>query len=139
MSNLEEGLYTFVLRVTDNANQTSSPSEVHVFVKPPTNKPPVGKSIFIYIIFVKLTLFFILAIAGKNLTLSLPQTWAWLDGSKSSDDIGIEKWKWYQIRYKKKTYAFFLFLDIFSYFKYIVAHQMSILIMLMSLKQMSLS
>ncbi|XP_026816295.1 dyslexia-associated protein KIAA0319-like protein isoform X1 [Rhopalosiphum maidis] len=78
LSNLEEGLYTFVLRVTDNANQTSSPSEVHVFVKPPTNKPPV-------------------AVAGKNLTLSLPQTWALLDGSKSSDDIGIEKWKWYQI------------------------------------------
>lgn len=43
---------------------------------------------------------FILAIAGKNLTLSLPQTWALLDGSKSSDDIGIEKWNWYQIRYK---------------------------------------
>lgn len=78
LSNLEEGLYTFVLRVTDNANQTSSPSEVHVFVKPPTNKPPV-------------------AIAGKNVTLSLPQTWTLLDGSKSSDDIGIEKWKWYQI------------------------------------------
>ncbi|XP_025410530.1 dyslexia-associated protein KIAA0319-like protein isoform X2 [Sipha flava] len=78
LSNLEEGLYTFVLRVTDNANQTSSPSEVHVFVKPPTNKPPV-------------------AIAGKNLTLSLPQTWALLDGSKSNDDIGIQKWKWYQI------------------------------------------
>lgn len=43
---------------------------------------------------------FILAIAGKNLTLSLPQTWALLDGSKSSDDIGIKKWNWYQIRYK---------------------------------------
>lgn len=43
-------------------------------------------------------MYFVLAIAGKNLTLSLPQTWAWLDGSKSNDDIGIEKWKWYQIR-----------------------------------------
>lgn len=41
------------------------------------------------------------AIAGKNVTLSLPQTWAMLDGSKSSDDIGIEKWNWYQIRYRK--------------------------------------
>ncbi|XP_050549172.1 dyslexia-associated protein KIAA0319-like protein [Daktulosphaira vitifoliae] len=78
LSNLEEGLYTFVLRVTDNANQTSSPSEVHVFVKPPTNKPPN-------------------AVAGKNDTISLPQTWTLLDGSKSSDDIGIQKWKWHQI------------------------------------------
>lgn len=43
--------------------------------------------------------FLFLAIAGKNVTLSLPQTWAMLDGSKSTDDIGIEKWKWYQIRY----------------------------------------
>lgn len=92
-----------MLRVTDNANQTSSPSEVHVFVKPPTNKPPVGVcyinieyvSIFFKNIYL---LIFCLAIAGKNLTLSLPQTWAFLDGSKSSDDIGIEKWNWNQIR-----------------------------------------
>jgi len=46
--------------------------------------------------------------AGKNLTLSLPQTWALLDGSKSSDDIGIKKWKWHQIRYKENLlYIFF--------------------------------
>jgi hypothetical protein len=104
LSNLEEGLYTFVLRVTDNANQTSSPSEVHVFVKPPTNKPPVGMCTCNYVLlrfyFIVIFTFFFLAIAGKNLTLSLPQTWALLDGSKSNDDIGIQKWKWYQIRYK---------------------------------------
>lgn len=100
MSNLEEGLYTFVLRVTDNANQTSSPSEVHVFVKPPTNKPPVGMFTCNYVFYDFIKFFTILAIAGKNLTLSLPQTWALLDGSKSSDDIGIQKWKWYQIRYE---------------------------------------
>jgi len=40
-------------------------------------------------------------VAGKNLTLSLPQTWALLDGSKSSDDIGITKWKWHQVRYNE--------------------------------------
>jgi len=92
-----------VLRVTDNANQTSSPSEVHVFVKPPTNKPPVGvchiniEYVSIFFLNIYLLIFY-LAIAGKNLTLSLPQTWALLDGSKSSDDIGIEKWNWNQIR-----------------------------------------
>lgn len=41
LSNLEEGMYTFVLKVTDNSEQSST-AEVHVFVKPPTNKPPKG-------------------------------------------------------------------------------------------------
>ncbi|KAG8239891.1 hypothetical protein J437_LFUL019482, partial [Ladona fulva] len=41
LSNLEEGMYTFVLRVWDNSGQNSS-AEVHVFVKPPTNEPPIG-------------------------------------------------------------------------------------------------
>lgn len=41
LSNLEEGMYTFVLKVTDDSEQ-SSMAEVHVFVKPPTNKPPKG-------------------------------------------------------------------------------------------------
>lgn len=41
LSNLEEGMYTFVLKVTDISEQSSS-SEVHVFVKRPTNKPPLG-------------------------------------------------------------------------------------------------
>lgn len=39
LSNLEEGMYTFVLKVTDSSDQ-SSEAEVHVFVKPPSNKPP---------------------------------------------------------------------------------------------------
>lgn len=42
LSNLEEGMYTFVLKATDNSDQSST-AEVHVFVKPPTNKPPKGK------------------------------------------------------------------------------------------------
>lgn len=48
LSNLEEGMYTFVLKVTDDSEQSST-AEVHVFVKPPTNKPPKGIVIFINI------------------------------------------------------------------------------------------
>ncbi|CAG2204325.1 Dyslexia-associated protein KIAA0319-like protein,Dyslexia-associated protein KIAA0319 homolog,Dyslexia-associated protein KIAA0319 [Mytilus edulis] len=39
LSNLQEGDYTFTLKVTDAAKQTSS-AEVHVFVKPDVNHPP---------------------------------------------------------------------------------------------------
>ncbi|XP_046672633.1 dyslexia-associated protein KIAA0319 [Homalodisca vitripennis] len=74
LSNLEEGMYTFILKVTDEADQFDT-STVHVFVKPPTNKPPTAN-------------------AGKNMTVSLPQTTVLLDGSKSSDDIKIVSWNW---------------------------------------------
>lgn len=51
LSNLEEGMYTFVLKVTDDSEQSST-AEVHVFVKPPTNKPPKGNcSILIILTF----------------------------------------------------------------------------------------
>lgn len=43
LSNLSEGVYTFVLKVTDSSGQFST-AEVHVFVKPPTNNPPVAKA-----------------------------------------------------------------------------------------------
>lgn len=46
LSNLEEGMYTFVLKVTDDSEQSST-AEVHVFVKPPTNKPPKGRYLFL--------------------------------------------------------------------------------------------
>ena len=36
-------MYTFVLKVTDGSGQSSS-AKVHVFVKPPTNTPPVAKA-----------------------------------------------------------------------------------------------
>lgn len=39
LSNLEEGMYTFVLKVTDGSGQSST-AKVHVFVKHPTNSPP---------------------------------------------------------------------------------------------------
>ncbi|XP_054266272.1 dyslexia-associated protein KIAA0319-like [Macrosteles quadrilineatus] len=74
LSNLEEGMYTFILKVTDEADQSDT-STVHVFVKPPTNKPPSAN-------------------AGTNITVSLPQTTVLLDGSKSSDDIKIVSWSW---------------------------------------------
>lgn len=36
--------------------------------------------------------------AGMDITVSLPQTWALLDGSQSSDDNKITAWKWEQLR-----------------------------------------
>lgn len=78
LSNLEEGMYTFVLKVTDSANQSST-AQVHVFVKPPTNKPPVAE-------------------AGDNITISLPQTWVLLNANKSKDDNKIESFKWEQVQ-----------------------------------------
>ncbi|KAK7867796.1 hypothetical protein R5R35_001209 [Gryllus longicercus] len=77
LSNLEEGMYTFVLKVTDNSGQSSS-AEVHVFVKPPTNKPPVAN-------------------AGTDIVVSLPQNTAVLDGSQSSDDIKLKAFQWDQL------------------------------------------
>nr|XP_022906199.1 dyslexia-associated protein KIAA0319-like protein isoform X1 [Onthophagus taurus] len=77
LSDLEEGMYTFTLKVTDSANQSST-AQVHVFVKPPTNKPPIAN-------------------AGGNLTISLPQTWVVIDAGNSTDDNRIEKYKWEQV------------------------------------------
>ncbi|XP_021701542.1 dyslexia-associated protein KIAA0319-like protein [Aedes aegypti] len=77
LSNLEEGVYVFELKVTD-ANNQSSTSTVHVFVKMPTNMPPVAN-------------------AGANYTLNLPQNWATLNGSESKDDLRITSWNWRQI------------------------------------------
>ena len=77
LSNLEEGMYTFVLKVTDDSDQSST-AEVHVFVKPPTNKPPKAN-------------------AGDNITIALPDTRTVLDGTKSKDDIKIVSYHWEQI------------------------------------------
>lgn len=77
LSNLEEGVYTFSLKVTDSAGQSGS-AQVHVFVKPPTNNPPTAE-------------------AGNNLTISLPQTWVVLDATNSSDDNKIVSFKWTKV------------------------------------------
>uniref|UniRef100_A0A1L8D917 Putative serine-type protease inhibitor n=1 Tax=Nyssomyia neivai TaxID=330878 RepID=A0A1L8D917_9DIPT len=77
LSNLEEGIYKFVLKVTDASGQSSS-ATVHVFVKPPTNLPPIAN-------------------AGKNITINLPQNWATLNASESTDDVKISSYLWKQL------------------------------------------
>ncbi|XP_028168662.1 dyslexia-associated protein KIAA0319 [Ostrinia furnacalis] len=74
LSNLSEGVYTFVLKVTDSSGQFST-ADVHVFVKPPTNTPPVAN-------------------AGADVFISLPQTWITLNGSASHDDHRIVAYTW---------------------------------------------
>lgn len=118
LSNLEEGMYTFVLKVTDDSEQSST-AEVHVFVKPPTNKPPKGKFRFCYQYFksikfsnyaVMLNILkcaasyvilinFVVADAGDDISIALPTTRAVLNGTKSKDDIKIVLYHWEQVRY----------------------------------------
>ncbi|XP_052086040.1 dyslexia-associated protein KIAA0319-like protein isoform X6 [Mytilus californianus] len=78
LSNLQEGDYTFTLKVTDAAGQTSS-AEVHVFVKPDVNHPPKAD-------------------AGGTKTVYLPLDGIVLDASNSTDDKGITHYNWEQIR-----------------------------------------
>ncbi|KAJ2945644.1 hypothetical protein O0L34_g471 [Tuta absoluta] len=74
LSNLSEGVYTFVLKVTDSSGQTST-AEVHVFVKQPTNTPPVAE-------------------ARADAFIALPQTWVVLNGTTSHDDHRIVAYTW---------------------------------------------
>uniref|UniRef100_A0A0A1WK70 Dyslexia-associated protein KIAA0319-like protein n=1 Tax=Zeugodacus cucurbitae TaxID=28588 RepID=A0A0A1WK70_ZEUCU len=74
LSNLEEGIYTFVLKVTDGSGQSST-AKVNVFVKAQTNTPPI-------------------AVAGGNQTINLPRNWVILNGSASTDDIRIQSYLW---------------------------------------------
>ncbi|XP_035231615.1 dyslexia-associated protein KIAA0319-like protein [Stegodyphus dumicola] len=78
LSQLEVGVYKFILKVTDTADQTST-TEVHLFVKPESNTPPIAN-------------------AGPDQKITLPlQSPVILNGSGSKDDIKITKWKWEQI------------------------------------------
>lgn len=77
LSNLEKGLYTFVLKVSDISNQSSTAS-VNVFVKAPTNLPPIAS-------------------AGGNVTVVLPKTWVILNASQSTDDLKIDRYEWTQL------------------------------------------
>lgn len=77
LSNLEEGIYTFVLKVTDASNQSNT-AKVSVFVKRPSNKPPEAN-------------------AGLNQTINLPQTWVILNATNSTHDAKINSYKWKQI------------------------------------------
>lgn len=76
LSNLEKGVYTFILKVTDANNQFST-AKVRVFVKEPENKHPI-------------------AIAGQNVTINLPQNWVTLNASNSTDDIRVKGYHWAQ-------------------------------------------
>lgn len=84
LSNMEVGVYKFLLKVTDTADQTAT-AEVHVFVKPASNRAPVAN-------------------AGPDLHIALPlQGPLALDGSHSSDDVAITAWRWAQIRGPKPS------------------------------------
>ena len=69
--------------MTDVAGQTDE-DKVAVYVKPPTNLPPVAN-------------------AGSDQTLSLPISFVALDGSKSSDDGNITAYKWSVLRGPKQA------------------------------------
>lgn len=77
LSNLEEGIYTFVLKVTDASNQSNT-AKVSVFVKRPSNKPPEAN-------------------AGLNQTITLPQSWATLNATNSTHEVKISSYDWKQI------------------------------------------
>lgn len=77
LSNLELGMYTFVLKVTDGSNQSST-DNVSVLVKLPDNQPPHAS-------------------AGRNSTIVLPQNWIALNATESKADIKIRGFKWTQI------------------------------------------
>lgn len=74
------------MKVTDAKNQSSS-SKVHVFVKPPTNLPPIAK-------------------AGNDTTINLPVNWAVLNATESTDDIKITQYFWKQISGPTKSLIF---------------------------------
>lgn len=77
LSNLEEGIYTFELKVTDKSNQSNT-AKVRVFVKRPSHKPPDAN-------------------AGFNQTITLPQSWAGLNASNSTHDTKITSYEWKQV------------------------------------------
>lgn len=84
LSQLEVGVYKFILKVTDTADQSST-TEVHLLVKPESNTPPV-------------------AVVSPDQKITLPREGpVILDGSQSKDDIKIVKWHWDQIQGPKQA------------------------------------
>ncbi|XP_013408789.1 dyslexia-associated protein KIAA0319-like protein isoform X2 [Lingula anatina] len=79
LSNLQEGDYTFTLKVTDTSGQTDT-ADVHVFVKPEHNQAPEAN-------------------AGEDQTVMIPENQSTtLDGRKSTDDKKITSYQWKQIK-----------------------------------------
>ncbi|GAB1606635.1 dyslexia-associated protein KIAA0319-like protein [Argonauta hians] len=83
ISNLEVGNYKFTLKVTDTGGQNAT-ADVHVFVKPEVNQPPV-------------------AVTVGEVTVVLPVTSLVLDGHNSTDDKNIETYAWTQTSGPKLT------------------------------------
>lgn len=77
LTGLEEGMYQFKLTVTDVKGQHDSDIAT-VIVKPEMNMPPVAN-------------------AGPDKELTLPSDATSLDGSGSTDDLGIETYLWEQV------------------------------------------
>ncbi|XP_052763495.1 dyslexia-associated protein KIAA0319-like protein [Mya arenaria] len=77
LSNLQVGDYMFSLRVTDGSGQMSE-ADIHVYVKPEENTPPV-------------------AITAVTVEMSLPLDSILLDGSNSTDDQKVTSYLWQQI------------------------------------------
>lgn len=57
--------------------------------------------------------------AGSDALITLPQNWVVLDGSKSVDDVGIQKWQWTQLQYV--FLLFISFLECLSKFDYFIS------------------
>ena len=78
ISNLEPGIHTFVLKVTDEKGQTSE-DEVNIYVQESGEEekdyPPTVN-------------------AGKDIVIQLPVNEVTLNGNQSSDDVGIVNWEW---------------------------------------------
>uniref|UniRef100_A0ABM5GAV5 Dyslexia-associated protein KIAA0319 homolog isoform X2 n=1 Tax=Pogona vitticeps TaxID=103695 RepID=A0ABM5GAV5_9SAUR len=77
LASLQEGNYTFQLTVTDSVEQQST-AEVTVIIQPEKNRPPT-------------------AVAGPDKELTFPVQKAFLDGSMSTDDVGIVYYHWENI------------------------------------------
>lgn len=77
LSNLEEGHYQFILRVTDGNGQ-SSEAPVYVYVQKPNMNIPKAN-------------------AGEDLRIVLPNTTVILDGSQTTDVSANTHWFWKQL------------------------------------------
>ena len=103
LSNLEEGMYRFQLKVSDIAGQSST-ADVDVLVRHSETTILHGANfyyILLLIIHVKrivMTFGKILVDAGPESLITLPQDWVILNGSKSTSDAGIQKWLWNQLK-----------------------------------------
>ncbi|KAG7171334.1 Dyslexia-associated protein, partial [Homarus americanus] len=81
LSNLEEGHYQFILRVTDSIGQSSNTS-VYVYVQKPNLAAPKDKNVPPK------------ANAGGDFSVILPASVVRVDGSKSNDDVAVTRWLW---------------------------------------------